>query len=83
MITCYFHYTIVLILTPKKILTGLVGINVKPWNLIVTYTNLSVKTETMGGCMKIISRPADGKKKEQNEFKTQMYWQKGCQIDVQ
>ena len=48
------------------------GINVKPWNLIVTYTNLSVKTETMGGCMKIISRPADGKKKEQNEFKTQM-----------
>lgn len=59
------------------------GINVKPWNLIVTYTNLSVKTETMGGCMKIISRPADGKKKEQNEFKTQMYWQKGCQIDVQ
>lgn len=54
------------------------GINVKPWNLIVTYTNLSVKTETMGGCMKIISRPADGKKKEQNEYKTQMYWQKGC-----
>lgn len=37
----------------------------------------------MGGCMKIISRPADWKKKEQNEFKTQMYGQKGCQIDVQ
>ena len=78
MITCYFHYKIVLILTPKKIPNRFSGNQLKPWNLIVTYTNLSVKTETMGGCMKIISRPADGEKKEQNEFKTQMYWQKGC-----
>ena len=64
MITCYFHYTIVLILTPKKIPKRFSGNQWKPWNLIVTYTNLSFKTETMGGCMKIMSRPADGKKKE-------------------